>query len=57
LKACDSRSVNGRKALTETLDDIEIRVGRNSALMELTSKLPAVALSQLIGIHITTAET
>jgi hypothetical protein len=36
---------------------VEIRAGRNSALMELASKLQAVVLSKLVGIHVTTEET
>lgn len=44
-------------SITARLNRIEIRAraGSNTALMNLASELPAVVLSGLLGIHISTA--
>ncbi|WP_327031730.1 hypothetical protein [Micromonospora ureilytica] len=34
---------------------LQARLGRNTALMDLAAQLPAAVLSQLLGLHITTA--
>ncbi|WP_405658450.1 hypothetical protein OG379_01550 [Streptomyces sp. NBC_01166] len=44
-------------SITARLNRIGIRArpGRNTALMELAGELPAVVLSGLLGIHVSTA--
>ncbi|MGW2564152.1 hypothetical protein ACWCXB_34065 [Streptomyces sp. NPDC001514] len=54
--ALPGRPMNG-VSLTARLNrmGIKARAGRNTALMELAGELPAVVLSDLLGIHISTA--